>query len=341
MKFIDEAIIDIRSGKGGAGCVSFRREKHVPKGGPDGGDGGKGGYVTVKGDNRLGSLMDFRYKKHHYAEHGNNGEGGHRKGRDGANAELRVPLGTLIIDNETEEVLFDIIEEGDTQTLLKGGLGGKGNAQFKTSTNQSPQYAQKGQEYEEREIRLELKLLADVGIIGLPNAGKSTLISAISHAKPKIADYPFTTLVPNLGVVNFGEFGGFVVADMPGLVEGASDGRGLGIEFLKHIERTSMFIHLIDTSEMTEGDPVKNFETINNELEHFNRDLLDREQVVALSKTDIIEDQTVVKELKQYFEEKGFQVFIISSATHEGLAELVNYVGTKVALAKEKEHEKA
>lgn len=337
-KFIDEAVILTASGHGGPGAVSFRREKHIPRGGPDGGNGGRGAHVILKGDKRLASLMDFRYKKQYLAPRGAHGEGKNKSGKDGEDLILRLPLGTIVKDEETGEILIDITEDGTEYTCLKGGRGGKGNTFFKTSTNQAPQHAQDGEDGEELELKLELKLLADVGIIGYPNAGKSTLISRISAAKPKIADYPFTTLIPNLGVVEFGDFD-FVVADIPGLIEGASTGKGLGFQFLKHIERTKLFIHMIDLSPATGRDPKEDFKVINGELKNFNEELSHRQQVIALNKSDVVGEEEDLAELKKYFEGTGLRVFVISSATGLGLGDLVNYVGKLVIDEKSKSSE--
>lgn len=331
MKFIDEAKIYVKAGDGGKGCVSFRREKYVPKGGPDGGNGGRGGDVAFIADNRLASLLDFQYKREYEAEKGQHGMGSMCSGRDGLDLVIKLPVGTLIKDFDTGEVLADLVEDGQQFVCCKGGRGGKGNAHFATSTHQTPRFAQPGEPGEERNLKLELKLLADVGIIGFPNAGKSTLISHISAAKPKIADYPFTTLVPNLGIVKFGDFGGFVVADIPGLIEGAHEGKGLGVKFLKHVERTSMFVHMIDVSPFTGREPKEDFEVVNRELKAFNAELAKRPQVVALNKTDIPEAEEKARELLKFFNKLGIKVFLVSAATGKGLKELVNYVGSQVA----------
>lgn len=330
MRFIDEADIYVKAGDGGRGCVSFRREKYVPKGGPDGGNGGKGGSVIILADARLSSLLDFRYKKEFVAERGQHGMGSLCSGRDGDDLVLKVPAGTVIKNAETGEILADMVEDGQKYLACKAGRGGKGNAHFATSTHQTPRFAQPGEPGEEKRLRLELKLLADVGIIGFPNAGKSTLISHISAAKPKIADYPFTTLVPNLGVVKYGDFGGFVVADIPGLIEGAHEGKGLGIKFLKHTERTRLFIHVLDLSPDTKRDPLHDYEIVNRELQAFNPELAGRPQVVALNKIDITEAGEALSGLLKFFERLGIKVFPISAATGKGLAELVNYVGAQV-----------
>ncbi|OGP22265.1 MAG: GTPase ObgE [Deltaproteobacteria bacterium GWA2_55_10] len=331
MKFIDEAKIYVKAGDGGKGCVSFRREKYVPKGGPDGGNGGRGADVIFIADNRLSSLLDFQYKREYEAEKGQHGMGSMCSGRDGLDLVIKLPIGTLIKDFDTGEVLADLVADGQQFVCCKGGRGGKGNAHFATSTHQTPRFAQPGEPGEERNLKMELKLLADVGIIGFPNAGKSTLISHISAAKPKIADYPFTTLAPNLGIVKFGDFGGYVVADIPGLIEGAHEGRGLGVKFLKHVERTSMFVHMIDVSPFTGRDPKEDFEIVNRELQAFNAELAKRPQVVALNKTDIPEAEEKARELLKFFDSSGIKVFLISAATGKGLKELVNYVGSQVA----------
>lgn len=330
MKFIDEAKIHVKAGDGGRGCVSFRREKYVPKGGPDGGNGGRGGDVIFVADLRLSSLLDFKYRREYSAERGVHGMGSLCSGKDGMDLKIKVPVGTVVKDAETGETLVDLTEDGQEYLCCKGGRGGKGNAHFATSTHQTPRFAQPGEAGQERALKLELKLLADVGIIGFPNAGKSTLIAHISAAKPKIADYPFTTLVPNLGVVKFGEFGGFVVADIPGLIEGAHEGKGLGTRFLKHIERTRLFIHMLDLSPLSRRDPVQDYRTVNSELEKFNPDLAKRPQVVALNKVDITGVEEKAEELLQLFSGLGIKVFPVSAATGKGLKDLINYVGGEV-----------
>ncbi|HSE83689.1 MAG TPA: GTPase ObgE, partial [Thermodesulfobacteriota bacterium] len=267
VKFIDEAKINVKSGRGGNGCASFRREKYVPRGGPNGGDGGDGGDVIVIAKENMTSLLDYRYKRHYRAESGEHGKGKDQHGKSAPPLLIPVPIGTVIKDLSTERILGDLTEDGQTLVVAKGGRGGKGNARFATSTNQAPKKAEPGEEGEEKDLLLELKLLADVGIIGFPNAGKSTLISRISAARPKIADYPFTTLVPNLGVVSYGENKTFVVADIPGLIKGAHEGTGLGIKFLRHIERTRILIHLLDLSPFTERDPIEDYHAMNEELE--------------------------------------------------------------------------
>lgn len=335
MKFIDEAEIYVKAGDGGRGCVSFRREKYIPRGGPDGGDGGKGGDVWIIADNGLVSLLDFKYKKHYTAERGEHGQGSNCTGKGGEDIVIRVPVGTVIKDKETGEIVEDLTVNGQSIIIAKGGRGGKGNAFFVSSTYQAPKFAQPGEKGEERWFHLELKLLADVGIIGFPNAGKSTLISHISAAKPKIADYPFTTLQPHLGVVKFGEHKDFIVADIPGLIEGAHKGKGLGIKFLKHIERTSLFIHLMDILPQTERDPKKDFEIINKELTAWNPDMAKRPQIVALNKVDVTEAKERLAMLLEFFKSKDIPAFPISAATGEGLDKLVKYVGRMVARLRE------
>jgi GTP-binding protein len=330
MRFIDEVEITVKAGNGGRGCVSFRREKFVPKGGPDGGDGGKGGDLVFVTDSRISSLIDLRYKRRYEAKNGQHGMGSNCYGKKGEDLLIRVPPGTIIKDAATEVVIKDLVIDGEDFILRSGGRGGKGNAHFVSSTHQAPRYAQPGEEGEELLVRLELKLLADVAIIGFPNAGKSTLISHVSAAKPKIADYPFTTLVPNLGVVKFGDFGGYVMADIPGLIEGAHTGKGLGIRFLKHIERTRLLIHLLDLSPDTARDPLEDFALVNEELRRFNPELADRPMVVALNKVDITEADEKAEELLKFFTGKGIKVFRVSAVTGAGLKGLIDYVGTEL-----------
>ena len=329
-RFVDEARISLAAGHGGRGCVSFRREKFIPRGGPNGGDGGKGGDVVVVADSSLTTLLDFRYKREYTAERGAHGMGSDCNGKDGQKLRLRIPVGTIIKDRETGEILFDMITDGQEVILAKGGRGGRGNAFFKSATNKAPRYAQPGEEGETGEFTFELKLLADVGIIGFPNAGKSTLISRISAARPKVADYPFTTLIPNLGVVRFGEHNSFVVADIPGLIVGAHEGKGLGIKFLKHVERTKVLIHLIDCVPQPGKDPIEGYSEINGELRAFNPDLAKRPQVVALNKIDVTEARERVADLRDYFKSEGITVFTVSSVTGEGVKELIDHVGESV-----------
>ena len=329
MKFVDEVSIRVFSGKGGKGCVGFRREKYIPRGGPDGGDGGKGGDVSIRATARLRTLLDLKYQKENRAKNGEAGKGKNCHGKDGSNLIIPVPIGTLITDVVDGEVLADLVEDGQEYVTARGGRGGRGNAHFASATRQAPRFSQPGEEGEEGELRLELKLLADVGIIGYPNVGKSTLISRISAAKPKIADYPFTTLVPNLGVVQYKDFKNFVVADIPGLIEGAHDGAGLGVRFLKHVERTSFFIHIVDISGFTDRDPLRDFDVINEELRAFNSDLAKNPQVVVLNKIDVVGDRGRIDELKKHFMDQNHEVYTISAVTGEGVDELVDAVAER------------
>ncbi len=281
MQFIDEVKIHAKAGDGGRGCLSFRREKFIPMGGPDGGDGGDGGDILLTVDSGLGTLLDFRYKIHYRAPNGAHGRGKNMHGKSGEPLVIRVPPGTLVYDQETGELLADLTDPDTCIPLLKGGQGGRGNARFATSTNRAPRHTQPGLPGEERWLRLELKLLADVGLVGPPNAGKSTLIAAVSAARPKIADYPFTTLVPNLGVVRYGGYKTFVMADIPGLIAGASEGHGLGTRFLRHVERTDLFLHLVDISPLQQDDPLDNFDLINRELARHKPELREKPQLVV------------------------------------------------------------
>ncbi len=330
MKFVDEAKITVRSGSGGPGAVSFRREAKVPRGGPDGGDGGAGGSVIFEVDPNLNSLLEYQFQRNHFAKNGEPGRGQHQTGSDGEDARIKVPAGTLI-RGEGGQIIKDMGESGQF-LFLKGGKGGKGNTFYKSSVNQAPEKAQKGLPGEIQELTLELKLIADVGLLGRPNAGKSTFISKVSAAKPKIADYPFTTLTPNLGVVRYHDFRSFVVADIPGLIKGASQGVGLGIQFLKHIERTKVFLHLVDMSEMNDVEPWESYLEIMNELrqrdedlkaQHGYKPLLNRPQVVAINKADIVSDEFMMK-TKKKFSDNGVDVQIISAATGQGLDKIVD-----------------
>ena len=331
MKFIDYAKIYVRSGDGGKGCVSFRREKYVPKGGPNGGDGGRGAHITFTADQGLNTLLDLRYKKIYRARNGGHGRGKDMHVKDGEDLVIRLPVGTVLKDEQTGEIITDLDREGMSETVVRGGKGGLGNSHFKTSTNQAPRYAQPGLPGEEKDLIVELKLLADVGLVGLPNAGKSTLISVISHARPKIADYPFTTLVPNLGVVKLEDYRSFVVADIPGLIEGAHEGAGLGFQFLRHVERTSILLHLVDVGETAEGDPVENLQKLSNELGLYNEELLRKPQAVTATKCDIKGDGKRLDRLSEYCKTKGVDFFHISAVTGGGVKELVAYLSRKVA----------
>ncbi|MFT5641252.1 MAG: GTP-binding protein [Cyclobacteriaceae bacterium] len=314
--FIDYVKFYGRSGNGGSGSVHFRREKYVPKGGPDGGDGGQGASIVLKGNKQMWTLLHLKYRKHIKADHGSNGEGGNRSGADAHSIILDVPIGTVAKDAETGEVLVEVMEDGQEKVLLPGGRGGQGNSHFKTSTNQAPRHAQPGIDGEEKFIILELKVLADVGLVGFPNAGKSTLLSVISAAKPEIADYPFTTLVPNLGVVPYRDEKSFVVADIPGIIEGAAEGRGLGIRFLRHIERNSVLLFMIPADSK---DIKKEYQILIKELEDFNPELLDKDRLLAISKSDML-DEEMMEQMKPDIPDVPF-VFI-SSLINEGITEL-------------------
>ncbi len=316
--FIDSAKIYVRSGSGGNGIIHWRREKFIPKGGPDGGNGGVGGDVILRADKQLNTLLDFRYKKKFIAKNGNAGEGSNKEGRSADPIYIKIPIGTIVRNAETKEIMCDLTEDGDEFLIAKGGRGGKGNWLFRSPTNQAPRVCTPGEVGQEYSLELEMKLLADIGLVGFPNAGKSTLISTISAAKPKIADYPFTTLVPNLGMVYFQENKSFVVADIPGLIEGAHEGKGLGIQFLKHIERTKALLYLIDCSS---EDIKHDYKVLVNELKTFNKDLPKKKSIVAITKLDIADDDKR-KELKKLKFPKGVAVHFISAATNDGIAQL-------------------
>ena len=324
--FTDYVKIIVKSGDGGDGAISFRREKYVAAGGPDGGDGGKGGDVYFTVDPDSNTLVDFRYKKKFKAENGKNGEGARRYGKGGEDLYIKVPQGTIVKDAETGKILADLCEQGQTELVFPGGRGGKGNSHFATSTRQAPHFSQGGEKGIEKEIILELKLLADVGLIGFPNVGKSTFLSTVTSATPKIADYHFTTLEPNLGVVK-SEYGdSFVIADIPGIIEGASEGTGLGLQFLRHIERTRLLLHVIDVSGIEGRNPVEDFHIINNELKSYSEKLSTRTQIIVASKADLIQDEEKYDELANLAKENNMQIFKISSVTGEGVKELLDYV---------------
>jgi len=330
MKFIDEAKIYVKAGDGGRGCISFRREKFVPRGGPDGGNGGKGGDIIMRARESHRTLLDLKYKQHHRVKHGGHGKGADRTGHNSPDVEIIVPVGTLVKDLETGELIADLAVDGQTSIVARGGAGGKGNAWFATSTNQAPRYAQDGIKGEERSIILELKLLADVGIIGLPNVGKSTFISKVSAAKPKIADYPFTTLVPHLGVVRYGNFETFVIADIPGLIKGAHEGMGMGTQFLRHIERTSVLLHILDISHESHSDAWQDFETVNRELTLFRPSLREKPQVVAINKFDLPLSRERIKKEIDIFERNGVKVLTFSAITGEGIDSVINEITRKL-----------
>lgn len=328
--FVDEVRITVKAGRGGDGSCSFRREMFVPRGGPDGGDGGNGGDVVFTASHRLTTLLDLRYQRHYEAEDGKPGGGSHCTGRRGKSVDVMLPVGTVIYDDITGEVLADLVTDGESATIAHGGKGGRGNSHFATSTNRVPTHFEHGTEGEARDLRLELKLLADVGLVGFPNAGKSTLIAAISAARPKIADYPFTTLVPNLGVVRYGEDRSFVVADIPGLIEGAHEGKGLGIQFLRHIERTSLLLQLIDVSEGAIEDSVTSFEVMRNELGAYDPTLAKRPFAVVATKIDAAGDRTRLQSLQAFCKRRRIRCLPISAATREGLTELITFIGQQV-----------
>jgi GTPase len=330
VKFIDEAKIYIKAGDGGRGCVSFRREKYVPRGGPDGGDGGNGADVIMIARRNMTSLLDYRYQRHYKAKRGVHGKGKDQHGKNAEDLLIPVPLGTMIKDFESGAFYGDLTEDGQTLVIARGGKGGRGNARFVTATNQAPKEAEPGVPGQEKTLKLELKLLADVGLLGFPNAGKSTLISRVSAARPKIADYPFTTLVPNLGVVSYGDGATFILADIPGLIEGAHEGAGLGIQFLRHIERTKILIHLLDLSPMTQRNPIEDYEAMNRELKSYNEELSKTPQIVALNKIDITEAREELETIEKHFSDLGIKTFPVSSATGEGTKELVWEVAKQV-----------
>ena len=324
--FTDYVKITAKAGNGGNGAISFRREKYVAAGGPDGGDGGKGGDIYFEVDPDSNTLIDFRYKKKFKAENGKNGEGAHKYGKSGEDLYIKVPIGTIVRDAETNKVLADLSNPGQKALILSGGRGGKGNSHFATSTRQAPRFAQDGEKGEEKELILELKLLADVGLIGFPNVGKSTFLSMTTSATPKIADYHFTTLEPNLGVVKTDYGDSFVIADIPGIIEGASEGTGLGIQFLRHIERTRLLLHVIDVSGSEGRDPVQDFYTINEERKKDSETLSKRKQVIVANKIDVMQDEELYKNLEKVAKENNMDIFKISAATGKGISELMKYV---------------
>ncbi|PNT93861.1 GTPase ObgE [Clostridium thermosuccinogenes] len=324
--FIDSARIYVEAGNGGNGAVSFHREKYIAAGGPDGGDGGKGGDVIFVADEGVRTLVDFRYKRKYKAESGQNGGSSNCTGRNGSDLIIKVPAGTIIKDEETGRILADLVKPGQKAVIAKGGRGGKGNQHFATSTRQVPNFAKAGDAGESRWIILELKLLADVGLIGYPNVGKSTILSMVTAARPKIANYHFTTLNPNLGVVSLGEGNSFVMADIPGLIEGAHEGVGLGINFLKHVERTKLLLHVIDIAAVEGRDPVQDFEVINGELKEYNPALAEKPQIIALNKSDITGAEENAKRFMEIIGGRGYKIFTISAATNKGLDELMRYI---------------
>ncbi len=332
MKFVDEAIIKVEAGDGGNGCVSFRREKFIPKGGPDGGDGGDGGSVLLVGDSGLNTLVDFRHQRHHRAERGQNGMGRQMTGRKGENLLVRVPVGTRVHDADTEEYIGEVMAHGEELLVARGGHHGLGNIHFKSSTNRAPRQSTHGTPGDRRTLHLELVLLADVGLLGLPNAGKSSLITAVSSARPKVADYPFTTLYPNLGVVRVGQDASFVIADIPGVIEGAAEGAGLGIQFLKHLSRTRLLLHLVDMAPIDGSDPAEAVRCIEAEVKKFGHQLGERERWLVLTKRDLLDNEAFAERQADLLAELEWQgpVFAISSVTRAGLEPLVQALGAKL-----------
>lgn len=344
MRFVDEIRIETTAGKGGDGAATFRREMYVPQGGPNGGDGGKGGDVILEGDDGFTTLSHLRYKRFWHAKNGIPGGKNKMHGKNGEDCIVKVPVGTLIFDADTEENLGDITVHGQRVVVCKGGRGGRGNPHFATATNRSPHIAEHGRKGEFKVLRLEMKLLADVGLLGFPSVGKSTFISTVSNAKPKIADYPFTTLVPHLGVVPVTEDFAFIIADVPGLIVGASEGKGLGLDFLKHLERTRILIHLIEVTCQLEGaeterDPIEDFKKLNEELKSFSSELADKKQIVVLSKCDEPWVDAEKERLREEFTQMGYEFHAISCQTHEGIRELLLSVGRQIKLAIREEQE--
>jgi GTP-binding protein len=331
--FVDEVEIHVRAGDGGRGCVSFRREKYVPRGGPNGGDGGRGGSVILEADEGLGTLLDFRYKRHYTAARGGHGEGSDRHGASGADLILRVPVGTTVRERDTGLLLGDLTRQGERLDVARGGRGGRGNARFATSTNRAPRRADPGEAGEERALRLELRLLADVGVVGFPNAGKSTLVARLSAARPKIADYPFTTLVPTLGLVRLDENRSFVIADVPGLIPGAAEGKGLGLRFLRHLERTRVLVHLLDLDPATGRDPVDDWRTIQAELKAYSPELAARPQLVAANKVDLDDTAPRLKRVVAMGRRRGLPVIPLAARTGQGLTELRTAIGAALTTA--------
>ena len=327
--FVDKARITVKAGNGGNGCVSFHREKYIAAGGPDGGDGGSGGHIILQVDDNLSTLMDFRYKRKYVAENGVDGAGQRKSGRDGKSLTIRVPRGTLVRDAETNEIIKDM-SDSEPYILCRGGKGGWGNTHFATPTRQAPRFAKSGLPGESHDVVLELKLLADVGLVGFPNVGKSTLLSVVSKARPKIANYHFTTLFPNLGVVYVDEGVSFVMADIPGIIEGASEGAGLGHDFLRHIDRCRLLVHVVDVSGSEGRDPVADFDAINLELTQYNESLASRPQIVVANKADIMTDESLLESLKAHVEALGYPLYTISAAAQQGVRELVYAIANKL-----------
>jgi len=336
--FVDTATITAKAGDGGNGCAAFRRESHVPRGGPSGGDGGNGGDVIIRTDPQLSTLLDFKYKKTHKAERGEDGRGKDQYGKGGEDLVLGVPIGTQIFDDETGQLIADLSAAGDEVVVCAGGHGGRGNIHFATPWNQAPTQAEPGTPGEMRTFRLELKLLADVGLLGYPSVGKSTFIAQVSRARPKIADYPFTTLIPNLGVVSLPGDRSLVVADIPGLIEGAADGAGLGHQFLRHVERTEVLIHILESSDSVDPsrDPVRDFDAINAELRRYAPELAEKPQVVVLNKSDLTETRALLDDWMSAFSERGIELRSMSAATGDGVREILEAAWARLAAARER-----
>lgn len=332
MKFVDEAVIKVEAGDGGNGCVSFRREKYIPKGGPDGGDGGDGGQVFLRADSGLNTLVDFRHRRHHRAERGQNGMGRQMTGRKGDSLYIKVPAGTRVFDADTEEFIGEVLVHGEELLVARGGHRGLGNIHFKSSTNRAPRQSTSGTPGDRRSLKLELVLLADVGLLGLPNAGKSSLINAVSSARPKVADYPFTTLYPNLGVVRVGEERSFVIADIPGVIEGAADGAGLGLRFLKHLSRTRLLLHLVDISPIDGTEPAAAVRAIEKEIAEYGRGLAERERWLVLTKRDLLQPDEVAAVQAALVKELGWvgPVFTISAVSRDGLSALMQALAQRL-----------
>ncbi|HEY5648138.1 MAG TPA: GTPase ObgE [Nitrospiria bacterium] len=328
--FVDQVKIYVKAGDGGNGCVSFRREKYVPRGGPNGGNGGHGGDVILKANRQLRTLLDLKYQQHYRVGHAEHGRGKDQNGKNTPPLIISVPLGTVVLDAETRDIMADLTREGEEALVARGGRGGRGNASFTTSTNRAPRHAEEGGEGEERELILELKLLADVGLVGFPNAGKSTFISKVTRARPKVADYAFTTLAPNLGVVSLEGDREFIVADIPGLIEGAHSGKGLGIQFLRHIERNAFLLFMVDIGVSGPEDPVHSFEVLREELRAYQPGLLNKPFALALTKVDASGDESRLKKLTAYCKDKGYDFFPISSVTGDGISALVHFLGKQV-----------
>jgi GTP-binding protein len=333
MGFLDEVVITVVSGDGGKGCVSFRREKFIPKGGPDGGDGGAGGDILFHASSSLNTLSDFSSKRHFKSQNGRPGKGKHQTGRNGSDVVIKVPLGTIIYDSETSEVLADLVNDNQEILFLTGGIGGKGNSHFATSTNRTPRFAQNGMPGQKKTIRLSLKYIADIGLIGLPNVGKSTLLSRLTMARPKIDNYPFTTIFPNLGIMDFDNQKRLTIADIPGLIEGASEGKGLGHRFLKHVERTRFLLHLIDGAASPQKDILKDFYLLQDELNRYNPNITKKEQMVLINKTDLMpKGRKDIDRIRAAFTKIGFESMAISALTGNGLDELKDILAKKLLI---------